>query len=307
MQFSIVIPTSGRQALLEVCLNSIAALRVDDYSAELLVVVNGSLADSEAMLGGRRFPFPARVIRCMEAGKNRALNAGFAIAAGDWFVVWDDDVVVPQNYFSELMAGLSRWPSADCVGGPVSLRWPAGLDRALDPHVIRYVRGFAFASLSPDRAPEGEVKSFPFLGSNLVIRRAALSGREPFDPGSGPAPGAYRMGGMAPLLRTFEEAGKSCVFLPSLGVEHVVRPDQMEMEWILRRAHSWGRSLACFGNRFHDLDGTASSMALRRKLFLRRARWLRMMLKKNRYPADWARIDIAILQGMLAERNRAVK
>lgn len=189
----------------------------------------------------------------------------------------------------------------------MALRWPENQIRTPDERVICYVKGFAYASLDPLPSGEGVVDPEIFLGNNMAIRRCALSGKRPFDEGTGPSPGLYRMGGMAPVFQYLREQNHQSIYLPAMSVEHLVRKEQMSFEWILRRSRSWGRSLAFFGNQFRDINGAASVPSILRMLAFRAFRCARLSLKQTKYPGYWARIDIEILLGILSEKLRIEK
>ena len=52
------------------------------------------------------------------SGRSETRNYGIARAAGDWFIIYDSDVIVPPQYIATVRAELAKQPEVDCYGGP---------------------------------------------------------------------------------------------------------------------------------------------------------------------------------------------
>lgn len=99
MTFSIIIATKNRSGFLARALDSLAA-QVDAPSFETIVVDNGSIDDTQAMLAARadRDALGLTVIAEPIANRGKARNRGIAVATGDLVLFIDDDVVLPPGF-----------------------------------------------------------------------------------------------------------------------------------------------------------------------------------------------------------------
>src|SRR5918995_505082 len=96
---SVVVPTRGRAAYLEVTLDSLRGQRTDT-PYELLVVDDGA-GDAPTELADR---FGARMIRPDDRrGVNPARNAGMRATGADLIAFVDDDVLVPPGWVDALV------------------------------------------------------------------------------------------------------------------------------------------------------------------------------------------------------------
>ena len=89
----------------------------DGLTYELLVVDNGTPAETEAALARVGAGLPLRLFVEPTRGKNRALNRAIPEARGALFVFTDDDVMVDPDWLLELVAGARRWPEHQVFGG----------------------------------------------------------------------------------------------------------------------------------------------------------------------------------------------
>jgi glycosyltransferase involved in cell wall biosynthesis len=293
-KISILIPTRDRPDSLAITLASLDRADPPPAEVEIAVLDNGS-----AGLRDVSSRHPLRLLRSSPAGKNRALNLGIAETSGELVAFLDDDVTVASDYLVELAQGVQRWPTASGYGGRIELEWPS--TTALPPEVIRYAGSYAYASHIHTES-EGFYDAGSPTGPNMAFWRKDLPTPQAFDPDTGPAEGAYRMGGGETLFRVIRERGGRMVHLPRVVVKHRLRAEQLTEDWLMRRSFSYGRSLGYFGHGFRDLSGRASLPALAAKWSVRVARQLAMFVKGKDAPRMWARIDRRLIEGILYER-----
>jgi len=106
---TVVVPTRGRAAYLEVTLESLRRQRTETPH-ELLVVDDGA-TDATPELAER---FEARLIRHGERRSlNAARNSGLREAGAPLVAFVDDDVLVPRGWLDSLVEGAERHPDAD--------------------------------------------------------------------------------------------------------------------------------------------------------------------------------------------------
>lgn len=95
-EFSLIIPTYNRFALLEHCFERLAKLRYHKNDFEVIVVDDGS-SDATKDLSDRTEPFTLRVIHKPNGGTSSARNAGIQAARGLYCMFVDDDVMVQPD------------------------------------------------------------------------------------------------------------------------------------------------------------------------------------------------------------------
>jgi GT2 family glycosyltransferase len=164
---SIVIPTRGRAAYLEVALASLMG-QARAAAAEVLVVLDGP--DEHAAAVARRHG--AYVVTLPRAsGLNCARNAGAAAARGELIAYLDDDVEVAGGWLDALLRGASSCPEVGVFGGPIHPRLeggPRGCGREPPPISSLDLGGV-------DR------EARRVWGANMAIRRTALQRAGAFD------------------------------------------------------------------------------------------------------------------------------
>jgi len=292
-KISILIPTRDREESLAITLASLDAADLPAAEIEIVVIDNGSRTPPRVMSR-----HPLRILTSTPPGKNRALNLGIDETDGELVAFLDDDVTVARDYLTELAAGVMRWPEAAGYGGRIELDWPS--TSRLPEEVIRYAGSYAYASHLLD--VEGYYDNGAPTGPNMAFWRDALPTPQAFDPDTGPASGAYRMGGGATLFNAIEERGGRMAHLPRVVVRHRLRHEQLTEEWLARRSFSFGRSIGFFGYDYRGLGGRAPLPALAAKWLVRAARQLVMRARGKNAPRIWARIDRKLIEGILYER-----
>jgi hypothetical protein len=167
---TVVIPTRGRPAYLEVALRSIVeSARALD--AEVLVIDDaGSSAGVRELArrhGARYVPHPQPL------GLNAARNTGVHTAGGDLVVFVDDDVEVAPGWLAALLGAARELPDVDVFTGPVHAR--------LEGRAPRTCGREAPPVTTLELGAEDTDARFAW-GANMAIRAAALARVGDFDP-----------------------------------------------------------------------------------------------------------------------------
>jgi glycosyltransferase involved in cell wall biosynthesis len=220
---TVVVPTRGRAAYLEVTLDSLRRQRTRT-SHELLVVDDGA-ADATAEVAER---FGVRVIR---HGQRRSLNAarntGLREAAAPLVAFVDDDVLVPPGWLDALVNGAERHPEAEAFGGPIRARFeghaPRGCGRE-DPPITTLELG-----------PE-DVDAEMVWGANFAVRRSAVERIGEFDESLDRAHGDEE-----DWLLRLRAAGGRIVYLAGAGLEHRRSAEDSGLGALARAAYRRGR------------------------------------------------------------------
>jgi GT2 family glycosyltransferase len=116
--FSVIIPHWNGLEHLDTCLQSLRSQRYRDF--EIILVDNGSTDGSQDYV---RTHYPE--VRLVELGTNRgftgACNAGYAVAAGDYIVLLNNDTETDPGWLSALAGAFARHPRAGILASKLLL------------------------------------------------------------------------------------------------------------------------------------------------------------------------------------------
>lgn len=115
MLFSIVIPLYNRPQEINELLDSLTRQQYPSF--EVIVIEDGSFKPAQDIVMRYRDRLDIHYYRKENEGQGFARNFGFARAKGDYFIVFDSDVLVPEDYLQKVVTGIQRdgW---DAFGGP---------------------------------------------------------------------------------------------------------------------------------------------------------------------------------------------
>ena len=168
---SVVIPTAGRPAELDRCLEAISK---QDYPAFDVIVVDNSTGDDETEQIARKWN--ARYVRELKKGLCRARNRGALVSSADVIAYLDDDSIPEPDWLRGLAMEFED-PQVMGVGGKtVPLKLETDSEK-----LFAEVRGSAYnrpVTLVVDRNTPYwfEICGFGGIGAgcNMAVRRAAF-------------------------------------------------------------------------------------------------------------------------------------
>jgi glycosyltransferase involved in cell wall biosynthesis len=238
---SVILATRNRADLLEQTLRHFTAQQLGALSWQVIVADNGSTDRTPEVLREAAERLPLEWVTEPAAGKNRALNRALPLARGRFLVFTDDDVVPEPEWIAELVAAADRWPHHRIFGGRIVPIFPTETPEWLERH---WFVGAAYAKydLAQD---EGPTKKLPF-GPNFMVRASAMDGVR-YHEEIGPSGEDYISGSETELLLRLTRRGEKVVYVPGATVGHVVRPDQLGVEWLFGRSYRLGRCLVELG------------------------------------------------------------
>lgn len=115
MFFSIIIPLYNRPQEIKELLESLAKQVYQNF--EIIVVEDGSSQPSAAIVQAYTGTQQVHYLVKANEGQGFARNYGFAHAKGDYFIIFDSDILVPEDYLLKVKDALDlqHW---DAFGGP---------------------------------------------------------------------------------------------------------------------------------------------------------------------------------------------
>lgn len=115
MFFSIVIPLYNRPQEIDELLESLTQQQYGSF--EVIVIEDGSFKPAKDVVMRYQDRLDVHYFKKENEGQGFARNYGFARAKGDYFIAFDSDILVPEDYLLKVAAGIQRdgW---DAFGGP---------------------------------------------------------------------------------------------------------------------------------------------------------------------------------------------
>ena len=115
MFFSIIIPLYNRPQEIKELLESLTQQTYKNF--EVLVIEDGSVDDAKDIVNSFTGPLNVRYFVKENAGQGFARNYAFERAKGDYFIIFDSDCLIPEDYLEIVYNSLSEnW--LDAYGGP---------------------------------------------------------------------------------------------------------------------------------------------------------------------------------------------
>jgi glycosyltransferase involved in cell wall biosynthesis len=243
---TVLLATHNGAATLPRVLAAYRALQSPPGGYQLVVVDNASNDATTAVLREQGAGLPLQVLHCPQRGKNRALNQGLTALRGDLVVLTDDDAAPRTDWLCKLAEAARAQPAYDLFGGQILPDWPGPCPDWI-PRLVNLGATFA---ITPEGMAAGPVRADSLWGPNMAVRRQVFDAGHRFNEDVGPAAGQYIMGSETEFSGRVEKAGHRAWFVAEAVVAHIIRPHQIEREWILQRAYRLGRHMC-----LNELEG----------------------------------------------------
>lgn len=238
MIITVVIATRDRAPLLEATLNALCAQRSPGCSFDILVVDNGSVDSTAAVVASaaQRSNVPITYLTEDKPGKSHALNTAVAHARGDLLAFTDDDVLPSPGWLAAYARTFAE-TGADYAAGRIMPLWEAPPPRWLTPtlHGVLAI-------------PDGGTKRLTLkgihdqvmpIGANMAIRRRVLDSVGGWNPDLGKLKNTLRTGEDHEFALRLLAAGFTGVYDPDASVLHRVPAERLHLSYFAR----W-----CYGN-----------------------------------------------------------
>lgn len=115
MKYSLIIPVYNRPDEVDELLGSLTQQNFTNY--EVIVVEDGSDITCEHVVGKYTDRLDIKYFQKPNSGPGQTRNFGAERAEGEWLVILDSDVLVPEGYFAAIETFLADH-SIDAFGGP---------------------------------------------------------------------------------------------------------------------------------------------------------------------------------------------
>ncbi len=178
MKFSFIIPVYNRPDEIKQLLDSLDDQNYRDF--EVIVVEDGSHLTSENVVKGHSSFFEINYLFQENKGQGFARNYGMEHATGDFFIVLDSDVILPEKYLESVEVAIAN-RDLDAFGGP---------DMAKDDFTdLQKAMDFAMTSFWTTGGIRGKMKDpakYQARGYNMGISREVFEKTSGFvDPNRG--------------------------------------------------------------------------------------------------------------------------
>lgn len=202
-------------------LTSLTRQAYRDY--ELIFVEDGSSVPCEAVVKSYADKLPVRYFAKPNSGPGQSRNYGAERAKGEYLLIWDSDILVPEGYFEAIETFLKNHP-VDAFGGP---------DRAHDSFTdvqkaINYSMT-SFFTTGGIRGGKKRLDTFYPRSFNMGIRREVYEQLGGFR--------AMRFGEDIDFSYRIVEAGYTTALIPEAFVYHKRRTD---FKKFFRQVHNSG-------------------------------------------------------------------
>jgi glucosyl-dolichyl phosphate glucuronosyltransferase len=235
---TVVMATKNRAVVLPKVLDAFAGLNAPTGGWKLVVVNNGSMDETAAILRSFADRLPLQILHEPKSGMNAALNAALGAVEGDLLVKADDDILPCRDWLEGYRRAADKHPEFSLFGGTVEPEFPSPPPSWLTAWAANF--GILYARCIH---AEGPCALSAIYGPNWAVRASVFQNGVRFNETIGPdsTQAAYPMGGETEFFLRLERDGVQGWFAPGAAIRHIVRPDQMQEGWILAR--SWRNGL----------------------------------------------------------------
>jgi GT2 family glycosyltransferase len=244
---SILISTWNNSAELDRTLQSLSCCETPpDLFWEVVLVNNNSQDETEQVTEKYKRRLPLVSVLETRQGLSHGRNAGIARAKGSWLIFTDDDVRLPRDWILNYLQAFEEYPEGFFFGGPL-----ASLFRGPRPSPeILSLASAAIRGWDLNYSETRIVDKF-FCGANWAVAAKDLRSVGGFDPDLGlNASREMRFGEESDLQNRLYSSGLKPVYVPSVGVQHVVPAEKCEPDYIIARAEALALSRGR-GEKFH--------------------------------------------------------
>ncbi|MGZ8247396.1 glycosyltransferase [Methylomagnum sp.] len=297
---TILMATHNGSGTLPRVLDSYLRLESPKGKWRLIIIDNASTDETPNILASYAKNLPLLPLRIETRGKNIALNRGLDYVEGDLVVFTDDDAIPRSGWLAALRRAASEHPEFDLFAGRIEPIWP----HQLPEWIPQWVNLGAAYAITPTTTMPGQVPANQVWGANMAVRQRVFAAGHRFNETVGPASGQYIMGSEVEFTCRVEQSGCKAWFVDDARVGHLIRPEQMERAWLIRRAYRLGKHIYHQDRLGYTEVSHLSWLALFWKYPRLGAGYVRRLIARRQrdnqrmFSADW---EISFAKGYLSE------
>lgn len=205
----------------------------------LIAVDNASTDETGGILERYADRLNILPLREERKGKNRALNKAIPFLLGDYAIFTDDDAVPCPDLLDSYNAVFNANPGRAVFAARIRPRW----EREPEPWLLRAIPLGTAYSLNESRQ-DGEISPMQVYGPNMAVHRSLFEDGHAFNEAIGPCGRNYPMGSETEFCRRMAGEGHLPYFSAKPCVHHIIRRQQTELGWLLKRSFRNGRGAA---------------------------------------------------------------
>jgi len=158
MKYSIIVPVYNRPDEVDELLQSLCRQEVKDF--EVIIVEDGSKVPCEEVCRKYKDQLDLKYFMKPNSGPGQSRNYGAERAQGEWLIVLDSDVVLPEGYLKAVEEETHPLPLPVREGSNIPLRQENQTERVSTPLPCREGQGGGSASFSAFGGPDASHPSF---------------------------------------------------------------------------------------------------------------------------------------------------
>lgn len=231
LSLSVIICTRNRADVLRLTLARLCACEQPSPDQwELIVIDNNSNDDTKKVIESFNHDLPVHYDCVTIPGKTHALNRALQIARADKVIFLDDDVLPDWRLLRVYLNAFNEFSDVNLFGGRIDLSLPEKYDRDLValPQARLVLPQSNFGRVTR-RLEYPETPA----GPNMAIRRSGLGAGLRFE--FTPLPGYGFTVEDTLFFKRHMQNGHSVVYLPAASVSHIVRPEQLNLDYFRER------------------------------------------------------------------------
>jgi GT2 family glycosyltransferase len=232
MKTAIVIATYRRPVMIERLLTNLGECILPP-AVEIFVVENGPQSGVESACIRHTVGNRVRYLHSPIAGKTHALNQAIRFSDADFFIFFDDDIIVPPTIVETYAEAAQRYGLGHFFGGPLI----ADAELPCPPHLLPHLPSSAIGRSFADQETELEVSQFLFFfGANWAVFRADLIRTGFYNEDLEAGPTKYSPADEeTELQQRLVTANVRPIYLPNAAIHHFVRKECYTLEWVCDR------------------------------------------------------------------------
>lgn len=245
---SVLFATHNGSQTLQTVLSAYCKIEPIGEDWKLIIVNNASNDDSVEIIRSFKDDLPIEVLSELKKGKNIALNTGLSRVGDGLVVLTDDDVIPHPDWLKNLKAAANAHPDYSIFGGPILPEW----EQLPEEWILKWVKMEAVFAILDIKREDGPIAHHSIFGPNMAVRSQVFDRGYRFDETIGPQGANYSMGSETELLLRLEKDGFKAWFCGNAIVKHMIRANQLNKEWILKRAIRFGRGQFRLGRVYQE-------------------------------------------------------